>query len=100
MKLFRVELVNNFNRITERIAGTKNDIKMSREFNSAVQDVNAPTLVIPGSEDEHVPFEKHGKVLLEKIPRALGCIAQGGQHVTIFTHREQVTEAVDSFLSS
>jgi pimeloyl-ACP methyl ester carboxylesterase len=42
----------------------------------------------------------HGKRLAEKIPGAKLCLAEGGEHVTIFTHRDQVQEAVRQFLKA
>jgi pimeloyl-ACP methyl ester carboxylesterase len=46
------------------------------------------------------PFEKHGKVLAERIPGARLLAIEDGEHVSIFTHRELVRERVGKFLEA
>jgi pimeloyl-ACP methyl ester carboxylesterase len=99
MELFKVVLLGGFDRMAERIAGTKNDIEISANFSCALDDIAVPTLVIHGTKDPLVPFVDHGKKLAEKIPGAKLCAVEGGEHVAIFTHRQQVRESVREFLA-
>jgi pimeloyl-ACP methyl ester carboxylesterase len=99
MTLFRELTVGSFERMHERIPGTKNDIKTTNTRTYPLKDIKVPTLVIHGTHDPHVPFEQHGKRLAEEIPGAKLVLAEGGEHVTIFTHRKQVQEAVAKFLA-
>lgn len=100
MDLFKVVLLGSFDRMSERVAGTKNDIRISKEFAVEYWNIPVPTLVVHGSHDPLVPFAEHGRRLSEKIPGARLCLGERGEHATIFTHREQVRAAVRDFLQS
>lgn len=47
-----------------------------------------------------VPFAQHGKVLAERIPGAELVALRGGEHVAIFTHREEARARVVRFLAA
>lgn len=98
MTLFRELTVGMFNRMAERIQGTKNDIRITRTRTYPLKDIAVPTLIIHGTKDPHVPFEDHGMRLAAEIPCAHLLATEGGEHVTIFTHREEVLAKVSSFL--
>lgn len=98
MDLFKVVLLGSFERMGERIAGTRNDIRLCKEFASEYQNIRVPTLVVHGTHDPFVPFAAHGKLLCEGIPSAQLCLGERGEHTTIFTHRAQVRAAVREFL--
>lgn len=98
MGLFKELTVGSFNKMHERIPGTKNDIITTNTRTYPLKEIRVPTLVIHGTNDPLVPFEQHGKRLAEEIPDAKLVLAEGGEHVTIFTHRKQVQEAVAAFL--
>ncbi len=97
MALFREVAVGSFFRMAERIAGTRNDIRVTQTRTYPLRDVAVPTLVVHGSKDPLVPFEQHGRKLAEEIPGARLFLAEGGEHVTIFTHRREVRERVATF---
>lgn len=98
MALYRVIAVGSFHRMAERIAGTRNDMKVSQTRTYPLQDIAVPTLVIHGTKDPLLPFQEHGKKLVSEIPDAQLLAAEGGGHGTIFTHREEVLLKVASFL--
>jgi pimeloyl-ACP methyl ester carboxylesterase len=97
--LYKVVLLDSFNHFGRRMAGTKNDIQISSTFSIALNEIQVPTLVIHGTLDPMLPFEKHGKVLAESIPGAELFVAEGGEHPAIFTHREAVRKRVAKFLA-
>jgi pimeloyl-ACP methyl ester carboxylesterase len=98
MALYKEVAVGSFNRMAERIEGTKNDIKISQTRTYPLRDIAVPTLVIHGTKDPLVPFEEHGKRLATEIPGAQLLSVEGGEHVTIFTHRKEVQSRVSVFL--
>jgi pimeloyl-ACP methyl ester carboxylesterase len=97
MALYRELAVGGFLRMAERIEGTKNDIRITQTTSYPLQDIAVPTLVVHGSKDPLVPFKEHGKRLAEEIPGAQLFLAEGGEHVTIFTHRREVQSRVSAF---
>ncbi len=99
MELFNVVNIGMFDQLHKRTAGTKNDIIISSGFNCNLQSITVPTLIIHGDKDPLAPFEIHGKRLAEEIPGAKLCLLKGGEHVAIFTHNEQVRDAVKKFLN-
>lgn len=99
MKLFKVVLLDSFDRMGQRTTGTKYDIQISASFSCPLEKITVPTLVVHGDKDPLVPFETHGKKLAQRIPNAKLFLAKGGEHVTIFTHRRQVQDAVREFLN-
>ncbi len=98
LNMFRRLSQGMFEDLNKRIDGTANDITVTRFLEYPLKDISVPTLVIHGSEDSVVPFEKHGKRLAEDIPGAELFLADRGEHVTIFTHRKAVREKVNDFL--
>lgn len=99
LDLFKVVLVGSFHRMAERIPGTMMDIRTSQAFDAPLEEIRVPTLVVHGTDDPMVPFHEHGSRLARRIPGATLCLAQGGEHPAIFTHRAQVREAVREFMA-
>ncbi len=98
MTLYKEVAIGSFYRMAERIDGTKNDMRISQTRTYPLKDITVPTLVIHGTKDPHVPFAEHGMRLATEIPGAQLFAAEGGEHVTIFTHREEVRSKVSAFL--
>jgi pimeloyl-ACP methyl ester carboxylesterase len=99
MELFKVVVLDSFNNMHKRSAGTRCDIAISKTFSCPLEKIAVPTLVVHGDRDSLVPFATHGQQLATRISNARLCLAQGGEHVAIFTHRQQVQKAVHEFLS-
>ncbi len=98
MALYKELTVGCLYRMAERIEGTKNDIRITQTRTYPLKDIAVPTLVIHGTKDPLVPFEEHGKRLATEIPGAQLLAAEGGEHVTIFTHRREIRSRVSAFL--
>ncbi len=91
-------ILSTFDRMHLRLTGTENDIRVTQTTDFPLEKVAVPTLVIHGTADRMVPFEKHGKVLGERIPGAELLTIEGGEHVSIFTNREEAKKRVRKFL--
>lgn len=98
--LFRALLASTAESMADRLAGTVNDVRVTRTLRYPLERVGVPTLVVHGTADRLVPFEQHGVVLATRIPGARLVAAGGGEHVAIFTHRHVVRPHVVAFLDS
>ena len=98
--LFRALLASTADSVGDRLAGTVNDVRVTRTLHYPLERVGVPTLVVHGTADPLVPFEQHGAVLAARIPGARLVAAGGGEHVAIFTHRHVVRPHVVAFLDS
>lgn len=96
--LYRALLASSSQQIARRLPGTLNDVRVTRSRELPLEQVRVPTLVVHGSLDRMVPFERHGKVLARRIPGAELVVAEGGDHVSIFTHRGVIQPRVAAFL--
>lgn len=100
LELLKGNILSMFYKMRDRIPGTKNDIFQTKNRSYPLKDIDVPTLVIHGSDDEVVPYKKHGERLANEIPNAKHYKAEKGGHVTIFTHRQEVQKAVREFIFS
>ncbi len=99
MMAFFQELTHaGFDQMAKRMPGTMNDIRITRTTGYPLERIETPTLVVHGTHDPIVPFEAHGKTLSKRLPNSTLCLAQRGEHMTIFTHNAQVRQAVGDFL--
>ena len=96
--LFRTMMLSTFSRMGQRMAGTGNDIEISRRTTYPLEDLNVPVLVVHGTEDRLVPFEKHAKRYESRVANAELLAVDGGEHVAIFTHRGIVRPKVIEFM--
>ncbi len=87
-----------FDRITLRLPGTDNDIGITRTTTYPLEQIAVPVLVVHGTEDRLVPFTQHGKLLAARIPGAQLLTVEGGEHMAIFTHHNEVRTRVTRFL--
>lgn len=98
--LFRALSRSTFDRMALRIAGTRNDIGVTRSTEYPLERIAVPTLVVHGTADRLVPFARHGKALAGRIPGAELLAIEGGEHAAIFTHRAEVRARVVRFLAA
>ncbi len=96
--LFRALLLSTFDRMDQRLIGTKNDIEASRAMACPLENVKVPALIIHGTDDSRVPFEVHAKAFEQRLPSVELMAVEGGEHVAIFTHRELVRPKVKEFM--
>lgn len=98
--LFRALQLSVMDRMAQRLAGSENDIRQTRaEVRYPLESIAVPTLVVHGTSDAVVPFEQ-AESLACRVPGAELMGIEGGEHVSIFTHREVVRERVSRFLST
>ncbi len=100
MRLYNELTVGMLSDFAQRIPGTANDIRITKEREYPLESIHTPTLIVHGTDDRVVPYEHHGRKLAERIPDAQLCLADRGEHVTIFTHNDMVRAAVRQFLTT
>jgi pimeloyl-ACP methyl ester carboxylesterase len=98
--LFSALLLSTFDRMEQRLAGTENDIQITRTTTYPLEDLTVPILVVHGTQDPLVPFDVHAKAYEKRVPDAELLAVEGGEHVAIFTHREMVRAKVIEFMRS
>jgi len=98
--LFSALLLSTFDRMGQRLAGTENDIAITRTTTYPLEDLTVPILVVHGTQDPLVPFDVHAKAYEKRVPDAELLGVEGGEHVAIFTHREMVRAKVIEFMRS
>lgn len=98
--LFTALLASTSERMALRLSGTENDIAVTRGTTYPLEKITAPVLIVHGTADSVVPFARHAKALESRIPAAELLAVEGGEHVSIFTHREEVRARVDGFLAA
>jgi pimeloyl-ACP methyl ester carboxylesterase len=87
-------------RMTERFRGTDNDVRVSLTRSYPLEEIAVPTLVLHGSADPHVPFERNAALFARRIAGAKLVVLEGGEHAAIFTHRDEARAAVGVFLGA
>ena len=91
---------STMSKLAHRIPGTLNDME---QFSSIpplpIQGITAPILVIHGTGDRVVPFA-HAKRVADEAPNAELMAIEGGEHVSIFTHIDEVRAKVGAFLDA
>ncbi|MFV3128848.1 alpha/beta fold hydrolase [Niveispirillum sp. KHB5.9] len=98
MPLYRELRAGMFAGLAERLPGTENDIGVTRVRRFALAEIAVPTLVVHGTRDPLLPYERHGAELARRIAGAELLTVEGGGHAAIFTHRQQVAARVGAFL--
>lgn len=98
--LFKAMLLSTAGRMNRRLAGTKNDIRISRSYDYPLEALKMAVLIVHGELDQHVPFLDHALPLQRRLPQSKLLAIDQGEHVAIFTHRKEVQAAVMEFLKS
>lgn len=98
--LFRAMMASTMDRMALRLPGTENDIAITRSRAYPLEEISVPVLVVHGTADRMLPFAQHAKAFEARIPGAELLAIEGGDHVSIFTHRNQVRPRVESFLAA
>ncbi len=96
--LFSTMLLSTYGRMDQRLAGTKNDIHISRTATYALEQLAAPVLIVHGTDDQRASFEANARLYEKRLPNASLLVIEGGDHVAIFTHRSLVRERVGEFM--
>jgi pimeloyl-ACP methyl ester carboxylesterase len=98
--LYRELVASTSERMALRLPGTLNDVAVTRARTYPLERIAVPTLVVHGTEDRAVPFARHGRALAARIPGAELAALEGGEHVAIFTHRDEARARVVRFLAA
>jgi pimeloyl-ACP methyl ester carboxylesterase len=96
--LFSALLLSTFDRMGQRLAGSKNDIEISRTATYPLEKLTVPVLIVHGTADRLAPFE-NARLYEQHVPNASLLVIEGGEHVAIFTHRALVRERVGEFMT-
>ncbi|MFH1007602.1 MAG: alpha/beta hydrolase [Candidatus Latescibacterota bacterium] len=96
--LFSTMLISTFNRMGQRLDGTANDIRITRTATYPLEDLDVPVLVVHGTQDPLVSFERNARMYEARVPHCELLAVEGGEHVAIFTHRETVRPRVSAFM--
>ena len=84
--------------MAQRMPGTENDIAITRMSSYPLEEIRVPVLIVHGTADSLAPFSPHATALSTRIPCAELLAIEGGEHVSIFTHRQEVKKRVCRFL--
>jgi len=95
--LFMELMQSTADRMSQRLAGTENDIRITRSTSYALDEIAVPTLIVHGTADPVAPYH-HAENLKSGIPTAELLSIEGGEHAAIFTHRKEVRARVTLFL--
>ncbi len=96
--LFSALLLSTFVSMGQRLNGTENDIEITRTATYPLENLSCPVLIVHGTEDPLVDFERHAKMYENRVPNAELLAIDGGEHVAIFTHRPMVQNKVGLFM--
>jgi len=96
--LFSTMLLSTFDRMGQRISGTRNDIEITRTATYPLKNLHVPVLIVHGTQDPLVQFDVHAKMFEAHLPNAELLAVDGGEHVAIFTHRNIVRAKVIEFM--
>lgn len=90
--------LSTLDRMSRRLPGTRNDIETTRgELRLGLEEIAVPVLVVHGDHDRVAPFAQ-AREMAARIPGAELLAIAGGDHVAIFTHRDEAQAAVTRFL--
>ena len=95
--LFCALMLSTYNRMNNRLIGTENDIRISATAEFALEELGVPVLAIHGTVDQLVNYEIQAKAYASRTPNCELVSIEGGEHVSIFTHRKVIREKVAEF---
>lgn len=86
-------------RLPKRMPGTLNDVHHSRApFHYPVDQIQSPILLAHGDADAVVPVIL-SRQFAAAAPHAVFLCLEGGEHVALFTHNQQIRAAVTAFFT-
>lgn len=96
--LFSTMMLSTYDRMGQRIAGTENDIHITRTATYPLERLTVPVLIVHGTDDPLVQYDLHATTYARRVPQAELLTVEGGEHVAIFTHRNLVRAKVTAFM--
>ena len=95
--LMRALLSSAMDKPAARLPGTLNDMDYFEVMAPIpVAQIKVPILVVHGEDDRVVPFE-HGRRLADGAPNAELWAIRHGEHVSLFTHLDEIRAKVHAF---
>lgn len=98
--LLSTMMLSTYDRMGQRIAGTENDIRITRTATYPLESLAVPVLVVHGTADPLVQYDVHALMYARRVPGVELLTVEGGEHVAIFTHRALVRSKVTAFMQS
>lgn len=89
-----------FNQLPQRLTGSEDDFVVTASTDFPLEDVRVPTLIVHGTEDPYVPYERHAVSARDRICDVRLLTLRGGGHAALFSHRAEVRDAVRAFLAT
>ncbi len=88
-----------FERLRDRLPGTIHDVALFSELAPvAFERISAPALIVHGTADRVVPFSD-AEAAARGMTQAELFAIEGGEHVALFSHLDEVRARVGEFLS-
>lgn len=84
--------------VSRRLQGWRNDSEQFMNLDLPVERITAPTLILNGTADEAVSHESASR-LATRIPGARLYAVEGGSHVMLLSHKEELANEIQTFLA-
>lgn len=84
--------------VTARTDGWTNDLVQKRTLNFPFEEIAAPALVVHGTDDTNVSFSE-SEIVANRIPNVEFHAIEGGDHMMLLTHQEQIVELLEEFVA-
>ncbi|MGW0927907.1 alpha/beta fold hydrolase [Streptomyces sp. NPDC002644] len=69
------------------------------DFRADIRKVDVPALILHGSADRILPIEATGELFHKALPHADYVVVEGAPHGLLWTHAQEVTDALLAFLA-
>ncbi|MFC7934000.1 alpha/beta fold hydrolase [Streptomyces cinereoruber] len=69
------------------------------DFRTDIQKINVPALILHGTADRILPIEATGEPFHQALPHADYVVIDGAPHGLLWTHAQEVTDALLTFLT-
>lgn len=97
--LVKALMLSTADRMARRLAGTDNDIRVTRHTEYPLERLTVPVLAVHGTADRAAPYA-HAEHIAARVPEAALLAIEGGSHMAMFTHIRDVGPRVASFLEA
>jgi peroxiredoxin len=69
------------------------------DFSADIPKIDVPALIVHGTADRILPIDSTGRLFAKALPSADYVEIEGGPHGLLWTHAEEVNEALLAFLA-
>ncbi|MFJ6252474.1 MULTISPECIES: alpha/beta fold hydrolase [unclassified Streptomyces] len=69
------------------------------DFRSDIRKIDVPALILHGTADRILPLEATGELFHKALPQADYVVVEGAPHGLLWTHAQEVTDALLAFLA-